>query len=62
VLEFLAELGLFLAKSVIFVGSIVLIIGVVTSIGQKGCKEERGCLEIYHLNEEIMAMKTTLWQ
>lgn len=59
-LEFLVEIGLFLAKSVIFVGSILLIIGAVTSIGQKGGKEKRGCLEIHHLNEEIMGMKTTL--
>ena len=59
-MEFLAELGLFLAKAVILVGSILLIISAVASLGQKGRKEGKGHLDIRHLNDDIKDMKTAL--
>ncbi|MCK5893121.1 MAG: protease SohB [Endozoicomonadaceae bacterium] len=59
-MEFFAELGLFLAKAVILVGSILLIIGAIISLGKREGRDDRGHLDICHLNEEIKGMKMAL--
>ena len=59
-MEFLAELGLFLSKAVILAGGVLLIISAVVSLSQRSRSEEKGCLDIRHMNDDIQDMKTAL--
>ena len=59
-MEFLAELGLFLSKAVILAGGVLLIISAVVSLSQRSRSEEKGCLDIRHINDDIQDMKTAL--
>ena len=59
-MEFLAEYGLFLAKSVTIVIAIIIVIGAIASMGAKqrkpagaGGTSGSGNIEIRHLNEEL---------
>ena len=52
-LKFLAEYGLFLAKTLTLLAFIVLVVGIVGSLGQKAKKHAAGHLEVRKLNEEF---------
>lgn len=60
-LEFLSEYGLFLAKAVTIVVSILFVIGGAFAVGHRGKKEAgAGHLEVAHLNEKYEDMTETL--
>jgi len=59
-LEFLAEYGLFLAKSVTVVVAILLIISGIVAAGMRQKKPPGGHIEIKHINDEIDAMSEAL--
>jgi serine protease SohB len=60
VLEWFAEYGMFLAKTMTFVIAIVLIVAVVTSVGQRRGKGMKGHIEIDSLNEEFEQLQDEL--
>lgn len=59
-MEFLAEYGLFLAKSVTVVVAILLIISGIVAAGMRQKKPPGGHIEIKHINDEIDAMSEAL--
>ncbi len=59
-LEFLAEYGLFLAKTLTLLAFIVLVVGIVGSVGQKAKKHAAGHLEVRKLNEEFKSSQDML--
>lgn len=59
-LEFLAEYGLFLLKTVTIVAALVVIIGVSVSAGHRGQKGDAGHIEVRHLNERFDEMAQCL--
>ncbi len=52
-LEFLYEYGLFLAKSLTIVASILVVVALVFSLQQRGRREESGHLEVTNLNDRL---------
>ncbi|MCV6606160.1 MAG: protease SohB [Porticoccaceae bacterium] len=50
-MEFLMEYGLFLAKAITFVVVVAVIAGIVTSLGQRHRKGDKGHIEVLPLNE-----------
>ncbi|UTW45653.1 protease SohB [bacterium SCSIO 12696] len=50
-MEFLMEYGLFLAKAVTFVVVVALIVGIVSNLGQRHRKGDKGHIEVLPLNE-----------
>lgn len=59
-LEFIAEYGLFLAKTVTFVVAVMVIVGVLSGLSGRVRKHTRGELEITHLNEIMDDMGNAL--
>ena len=59
-LEFLAEYGLFLAKTLTLLAFIVLVVGIIGSVGQKAKKHAAGHLEVRKLNEEFKSAQDML--
>lgn len=54
-MEFLTEYGLFLAKSITVVVTILVIVGIALSMGQKHKGDEKGHIEITRLNDKYEA-------
>ena len=60
-MEFIIEYGMFFAKAVTIVVAIVIVIGAVTSSGNRGKKVgKKGEIKVRHLNEHIEDMRDTL--
>ncbi|MGY0219256.1 protease SohB [Endozoicomonadaceae bacterium StTr2] len=59
-LEFLAEYGLFLAKTLTVLAFIVAVVGLVGSMGQKAKKHAAGHLEVRKLNKEFEGAQDNL--
>lgn len=59
-MEFLANYGLFLAKTATFVAAIFIIVSIIASASMRGKKAERGQIQISKLNEKFKAMKEAL--
>jgi len=59
-LEFLNAYGLFLAEAVTTVIAIVIIVGLISSLGQKNKSHEKGHIEVTSLNDTIRHMTDTL--
>ena len=60
-MEFITEYGMFFAKAVTIVVAIIIVIGAVTSSGNRGKKAgKKGGIKVTHLNEQIEDMRDTL--
>lgn len=59
-MEFLTEYGLFLAKVATFVVAIVVLVGLLVSIGSRHKKGDKGQIEVVKLNEKYELMRDTL--
>lgn len=59
-MEFLAEYGLFLAKTLTFVVAVFIIVSLIVSAGSRGKKSEKGQIQISKLNEKFKAMREAL--
>ena len=59
-LEFLAEYGLFLAKTLTFVVAIGVIISLVVSMGGRNKKSDKGHIEVTKLNEKFDHLRESL--
>jgi serine protease SohB len=59
-LEFLAEYGMFLAKTATFVVAVGVIVGLIVSLGGRGRRTEKGHIEITKLNEKFDEMRDIL--
>lgn len=60
VLEFITEYGLFLAKSITVLVTIVVVIAFVFSMGHKGKSTDKGHLEVTRLNDKFEAIQKAL--
>ncbi|MBO9483536.1 protease SohB [Salinisphaera sp. G21_0] len=59
-MEYLADFILFLAKTVTLIGGVVVLVALVTAIGQKARKMHKGHLEITRLNEHYEHLQADL--
>lgn len=59
-MEFLTEYGLFLAKAVTFVVVVVVVVGVIMSLGSRHKKSAKGHIEVTKLNEKFEEMRDFL--
>ncbi len=59
-LDFASEYLLFLAKAVTLVVAVLLLIAGIAQVAGRGRRDQRGCLEVRHLNEELEDMAHTL--
>jgi len=59
-LEFLAEFGLFLAKTVTLVVAIMVVVGAILSLSQKTKKQHSGDIELTKINQRLENMKDTM--
>ena len=59
-MEFLAEYGLFLAKSVTLVVAVIFVVGAVVSLNQKTKKHQRGDIEINNVNQQVEKMQEVI--
>lgn len=59
-MEFLANYGLFLAKTLTFVAAIFIIVSIIASLSMRGKKSEKGHIQVSKLNEKFKAMRETL--
>jgi serine protease SohB len=59
-LEFLANYGLFLAKTLTFVAAVFIVVSIIASASMRGKKSEKGQIHISKLNEKYKAMRETL--
>lgn len=59
-MEFIAEYGLFLAKTATLVVAIMIITGIIAGLSGRGRKSSRGELKITHLNDIMTDMSDTL--
>ncbi|ACE82868.1 protease SohB [Cellvibrio japonicus] len=59
-MEFLAEYGLFLAKTVTFVVAVFVIISLAVSLGGRNKKSDKGQIEVIKLNEKYEQMRDAL--
>ena len=59
-MEFLANYGLFLAKTVTFVAAIGVIIALVVSMGGRNKKSDKGHIEVTKLNEKFDHLRDSL--
>jgi serine protease SohB len=59
-LEFLANYGLFLAKTLTFVAAVFIIVSILASASMRGKKSEKGQIQIGKLNEKFKAMRDVL--
>lgn len=58
--EFLSDYGLFLLKAVTVVAAFAVIVGTVVAAGARGVREERGHIEVLHLNERFDQLAAAL--
>ncbi|GAB3106959.1 protease SohB [Aestuariicella hydrocarbonica] len=59
-MEFLTEYGLFLAKSITVLLTVLLIVGFVVSMGHKNKRSEKGHIEVTRLNDQYEATQDAL--
>lgn len=59
-MEFLAEYGLFLAKTLTLVFAVIFVVGSIFALSHKNKKSSKGELEVTHLNDRFKQMKETL--
>lgn len=59
-MEFLAEFGLFLAKTVTLVVAIMVVVGAILSLSQKTKKQHSGDIELTKINQRLENMKDTM--
>lgn len=59
-MEFIADYGLFLAKTVTFVIAFIVVLGALVSLRSKEKDRHSGHIEVRHINEKIDKMKQTL--
>lgn len=59
-MEFIANYGLFLAKTLTFVAAIFIIVSIIASASMRGKKSEKGQIQISKLNEKFKAMREML--
>ena len=59
-MEFLANYGLFLAKTITFVAAIGVIIALVVSMGGRNKKSDKGHIEVTKLNEKFDHLRDSL--
>lgn len=59
-MEFLADYGLFLAKTITFVAAIVVIITIAISVGGRNKKSDKGHIEVTKLNEKFDHLRESL--
>ena len=59
-MEFLADYGLFLAKTITFVAAIVVIITIAVSVGGRNKKSDKGHIEVTKLNEKFDHLRDSL--
>lgn len=59
-MEFLANYGLFLAKTITFVAAIVVVIAVAVSMGGRNKKSDKGHIEVTKLNEKFDHLRDSL--
>ena len=58
--EFLSDYGLFLLKAVTVVAAFAVIVGTVVAAGARGVREERGHIDVLHLNERFDQLAAAL--
>ncbi len=61
-MEFLTDYGLFLAKAVTLVVAVVVVAGILTSLGGRHRKHPKGHLDITYLNDSLGKMRDELHQ
>ncbi len=59
-MEFLANYGLFLAKTITFVAAIAVIVALVVSMGGRNKKSDKGHIEVTKLNEKFDHLRDSL--
>lgn len=59
-MEFLAEYGLFLAKTITFVAAILVVVVVAVSMGGRNKKSDKGHIEVTKLNEKFDHLRDSL--
>ena len=59
-MEFLAEYGMFLAKTITFVVAIGIVVGLIVSVSARGRRADRGHIEVNKLNEKFEDMRDIL--
>src|SRR5690606_24845071 len=59
-LEFLAEYGLFLAKTITFVVAFILVAAVIVAVGARGRNADKGHLDVKSLNKQYDRMREAL--
>ncbi len=59
-MEFLADYGLFLAKTITFVVAIVVVITLAVSVGGRNKKSDKGHIEVTKLNEKFDQLRDSL--
>ncbi|MEA3299998.1 MAG: protease SohB [Pseudomonadota bacterium] len=59
-MEFLAEYGLFLAKTITFVVAFILVVAVIVAVGARGRKADKGHLDVKSLNKQYDRMRDAL--
>lgn len=59
-MEFLAEYGMFLAKTVTFIVAVGIIIGLLVSVSARGKRTDKGHIEVNKLNEKFEEMRDIL--
>ena len=60
-MEFLAEYGLFLAKTLTFVVAIVVVVAVVAGLSQRNKRPDKGYIEVRQLNDYFSDMRESLF-
>lgn len=61
-MEFLTEYGLFLAKTVTLVVSVIVVVGLMIAMSSKARSPGRGHIEVFNLNDGLTAVTKTLKQ
>ncbi|MBV1878400.1 MAG: protease SohB [Pseudomonadales bacterium] len=61
-MEFLAEYGLFLAKSLTLVVALLLVVVVIAGLGQRTRRSDRGHIEVFNVNDDIDNITRSLKQ
>ncbi|MCB1646662.1 MAG: protease SohB, partial [Pseudomonadales bacterium] len=59
-MEFLAEYGLFLAKTVTFLLAAIVVIAVIAAASQKQKRTDRGHIEVRNLNDAVEQVTNTM--
>ena len=59
-MEFIVEYGLFLAKAITFVAALIVLVAALFAIGQRHRPEDKGHIEIRHVNDKYTQMDHAL--